>query len=502
MNPRLLFALVTLAWMSAPLPGGRPARADAQATASAVPRLQAGAATSNITPPLGASLVGNWAPSPATYVHDQLHARCLVLDDGSSRLAIVVVDSLGIPRYVLDQAKRQAAEHTGIPVERILISATHSHSAPSALGERWSPADYDLSPTLDAYQTFLATRIADGIRAAVSNLQPAQVSWGRSELPDEVFNRRWFMKPGPHLANPFGGTDQVQMNPGVGSQHLVEPAGPTDPEIAFLAVRRADGAGMPLAVLANYSLHYVGGVPEGHVSADYFGVFARTLARLLGQDRADSSFVAMLSNGTSGDINNVDVRGGQPRLPAYARMDRVAARVAAEVYQGLQHLAWHDHVTLAASQRTVTLQRRPITGEMQTWAKEALARPVDAARHPRERIYAERVHAGAGAPANLDVLLQAIRIGDLAITTLPFEVFAEIGLEIKARSPFARTFTTSLANGSEGYLPTQRQHAFGGYETWLGTNRVEPEAARIMTDALLEMLSGLAASQPARKPAP
>jgi hypothetical protein len=262
-------------------------------------------------------------------------------------------------------------------------------------------------------------------------------------------------------------------------------------------VRRA-GTGAPLAVLANYSLHYVGGVPQGHVSADYYGAFARRLAHLLGADRADSGFVAMLSNGTSGDINNIDVRGGQERLPPYERMERVASRVAAEVYQGLQHLAWSDRVTLAAMQRAVPLQRRPITAEMHAWAREALARPADAPRHPRERIYAERIQGSAGAPPTLEVLLQAFRIGDLAIATFPFEVFAEIGLEIKERSPFAQTFTTSLANGSEGYLPTKRQHAFGGYETWLGTNRVELDAARIMTDALLEMLAGLAASQPSR----
>ncbi|AMY11776.1 Neutral/alkaline non-lysosomal ceramidase [Luteitalea pratensis] len=471
-----------------------PTGAMAQAAAA---RLQAGAATANITPPLGAPIVGGWAPFPATYIHDELHARALVLDDGTSRVAIVVVDSLGVPRYVLDHAKRVAAEHTGIAVDRILVSATHTHSASSALGERWSPADYDLAPTLDAYQSFLATRIADVIRGAAANLQPAQIAWGRGALPDEVFNRRWFMKPGPHLANPFGGTDRVQMNPAVGSPDLVEPAGPTDPEIAFVAVRRA-GATAPLAVLANYSLHYVGGVPQGHVSADYYGAFARTLSRLVGADRADPGLVAMLSNGTSGDINNIDVRGGQERLPPYERMERVAARVAAVVYQGLQPLAWRDHVTLAATQRAVTLQRRSVTPEMQAWAREALARPVDAPRHPRERIYAERILGSAGAPPNLEVLLQAFRIGDLAITTFPFEVFAEIGLEIKKRSPFPQTFTTSLANGSEGYLPTKRQHAFGGYEAWLGTNRVELDAARIMTDALLEMLAGLSASQPAR----
>lgn len=471
-----------------------PAGLMAQAPAT---RLQSGAAMANITPPLGASIVGGWAPFPATYVHDELHARALVLDDGSSRMAIVVVDSLGVPRYVLDHAKRAAAEHTGIPADRILISATHTHSAASALGERWSPADYDLAPTLDAYQSFVASRIADVIRGAVTNLQPAQIAWGRAALPDEVFNRRWFMKPGPHLANPFGGTDRVQMNPAVGSPDLVEPAGPTDPEITFVAVRRP-GAATPLAVLANYSLHYVGGVPQGHISADYYGVFARTLARLVGADDAGGGFVGMLSNGTSGDINNVDVRGGQERLPPYERMGRVASRVAAQVYQGLQQVTWRDHVTLAARQRALTLQRRPITPELQAWAREALARPVDAPRHPRERIYAERILGSAGAPPSLEVLLQAFRIGDLAITTFPFEVFAEIGLEIKKRSPFAQTFTTSLANGSEGYLPTKRQHAFGGYETWLGTNRVELDAARIMTDALLEMLTDLSASQPPR----
>jgi len=463
-------------------------------------RLRAGAATSNITPPLGGAIVGGWAPFPATYIHDELHARSLVLDDGASRLAIVVVDSLGVPRYVLDRARHLATEHTGIPAERILISATHTHSATSALGDRWSPADYDLAPTLDAYQAFLASRIADGIRQAVANLQPAQIAWGRATLADEVFNRRWFMQPGPHLGNPFGGMDRVAMNPGVGSPHLIEAAGPTDPEIAFVAVRTPQG--QPIAVLANYSLHYVGGVPQGHVSADYFGVFARTLARLLGEDHAESRFVAMLSNGTSGDINNVDVRGAQARLAPYERMTRVATRVAAEVYQAMQPLTWRDHVPLTAAQRTVTLQRRPITPALTAWAREALARPVDAPRHPRERIYAERIQGSAGAPPSLEVVLQAFAIGDLAITTFPFEVFAEIGLEIKAKSPFAQTFTTSLANGSEGYLPTRRQHELGGYETWLGTNRVELDAARLMTDALLQMLADLKASAPAARPAP
>ncbi len=471
-----------------------------EASGQAPPVFRAGAATSNVTPPLGGPIVGGWAPFPATHVHDELHARCLVLDDGQGRIALVVVDSLGIPRHVVDHAKRLAHEHTGIPADRILVSATHTHSATSALGDRWSPAAYDVAPALDAYQSFLATRIADGIRRAVTNLQPARIAWGRASLPDEVFNRRWHMRPGPHLQNPFGGTDRVQMNPRVGSPDLIEPAGPTDPEIAFVAVRGLDGR--PIGVLANYSLHYVGGVPQGHVSADYFGVFARVLARMVGEESGASPFVAMLANGTSGDVNNIDVRRAQPSLPPYERMERVATRVAAAVYSALQHGTWRDHVPLASAQRVLTLERRQVTPALDAWAKEALARPADAPRHPRERIYAERVMGTVGAPPTLDVVLQAFRIGDLAITTFPFEVFTEIGLEIKAKSPFSQTFTMSLANGSEGYLPTEAQHALGGYETWFGTNRVVPGAARTMTDVLLTLLEQLRAGVTPRPAAP
>lgn len=490
MTRRLLLVVTLLAALM-------PRLSDAQVAQ----RLLAGAATSNVTPALGGAIVGNWLPSPATHVHDELLARCLVLQSGADQLAVVVVDSLGVPRHVLDHAKRLAHEHTGIPVTRMLISATHTHSAVSALGDRWSPAEYHVPPTLDAYQSFLATRIADGIRRAVNNLEPARVAWGRGALSDEVFNRRWHMKPGPHLVNPFGGSDTVQMNPRPGSDDLIEPAGPTDPDIAFLAVSALDGR--PLAVLANYSLHYVGGVPEGHVSADYFGAFARSLARLLGEDGADSRFVAMLSNGTSGDINNVDVRGGQERLAPYVRMERVANRVAAEVFKSLQHVAWHADVPVAMTQRILTLQTRRPTPEQMSWARGIVSASAGTPeRHPRARIYAERVIGRADVPPTLDVVLQAARIGDLAIVTFPFEVFAEIGLEIKASTPFPQTFTISLANGSEGYLPTARHHDLGGYETWLGTNRVERDAARRMTDALLSMLQDLGRDgSPSRPPA-
>jgi hypothetical protein len=453
-----------------------------------VPRFTAGAATSNITPPLGEPIVGNWTPVPATYVHDELHARCLVLDDGGTRIAIVVADNVGIPRRVLDEAKQQIQKHTGIPPERVLISSTHTHSATTA---RTSADRDDAAAPLTEYQKFLAGRITDGVRRAIANLEPARIGWGSGNLSEQVFNRRWFMKPGPHLRNPFGGTDQVMMNPPVGSADLVKPAGPTDPEISFVSVQ--SDSGRPIAVLANYSLHYVGGVPNGHVSADYFAVFARQMSQLLAREAHAPPFVAMLTNGTSGNINNINFRGGQKRLPPYERMALVANQVAAEVFRAMQAVEYHPFLPLKMLQRELTLEtRRSEVEKLAGWAKDVLARPEQVRpNHPRERIYAERTLHMLEMPARIDVPLQAIRIGDLAIVTIPFETFVEMGIELKARSPFPDTFVVSLANGSYGYLPTAAHHQLGGYETWLGTNQVEVGAAQKIVDALLQMLQQL-----------
>ncbi len=96
--------------------------------------LKAGAATSNITPALGGEIVGGFQPIPATHIHDELHARCLVLESGQTRLAMVVCDLLGFHRCVSDLARQFIQDETGIPKEHVLISATHTHSATTALG--------------------------------------------------------------------------------------------------------------------------------------------------------------------------------------------------------------------------------------------------------------------------------------------------------------------------------------------------------------------------------
>ncbi len=446
---------------------------------------RAGAAAANITPPLGEPIVGGFSPTPATHVHDELHARCLALDDGKTKLVFAVCDNVGISREVFDEARKLVAQETGLPPENLLLSATHTHSATSARSGKPLAAE----PLAD-YSKFLVRRIGDGVRRALNNLEPARIGWGSAQAPEHLFNRRYFMKPGTPMPDPFGGDDKVVMNPGVGNPKVEKPAGPVDPEVSFLLVRAK--AGRPIALLANYSLHYVGGVPGTHISADYFALFADRIGQLLGTDRQDPPFVGIMTNGTSGDVNNIDVLGKPQRHAPYEKMKLVAHSVAEKVFQSAEGAPLQDWVALSARMKDLALEARKPTLERVAYAKEILARPKDAKpRHVREPNYAQRTLQMAEAPERVAVPIQAFRIGDLGIAAIPFEVFTDIGLEIKKRTPLARQFTVSLANGSYGYLPTPEHHQLGGYETWLGTNRVEVEASRKITETVLQLLAAL-----------
>lgn len=448
---------------------------------------RAGASTANITPPLGSGLVGNFGiPPPANYVHDELHARSLVLDDGTTKLVFVVVDNVGIIREVFDEAKRLIFEETKIPVAQILMSSDHTHSASSASGLGNLRGGWNAGMPLDDYQRFLVRRIADGVRIALNNLEPARIGWGVGNVPQHLFNRRWKMKN--PVVNPFGGKDQVQMNPGIGNPDLVEPAGPTDPQVSFISVQSFKGR--PIGILANYSLHYVGGVPRDHISADYFAVFADRIQELLKADRQDPPFVGIMSNGTSGDVNNINFGAPAEKHEPYAKMRIVANDVANEVLRVYQSIQYKDWVPLRAAQSELNLKVRKPTPEMLAYAQKVLAKPeTETPVHRLEKTYAERTIQMNKWPENVNVLMQTFRIGELGVAAIPFEVFTEIGLEVKARSPFKPSFTIELANGSYGYLPSPEQHQVGGYETWLGTNRVETVASRKIVNEILKLFN-------------
>ena len=457
------------------------ARAAEDAPGDPPGRLRAGAAVADVTPKPGVLLDGTIMQiGPVTAIHDPLHARALVLDNGTERLAICVADSTMISRQVLDQAKDLVRQNTGLPIDRMLLAATHSHSVPRAIGIGQGELDKE-------YLELLAQGIAEAVGRAIGNLAPARAGWGTGQKPDLVFNRRWLMKPGTVPPNPFGGrTDRVKMNPRRGSGDLVKPAGPVDPEVAVLSIKHADGR--PLALLANFGIHYCGGVPRGQVSADYFGVFAGRIGELLGAGRVAPPFVGILSNGTSGDISNgFDFRKPAPKKAPFQWMREVAESLAQEVLRVEKGIEYRDQVSLAMCERELELGvRRPDEARL-AWARDVWSKAQGKPRYTWTEIYAREAIKLAGYPPTVSPKLQALRIGELGIAAIPCEVFAETGLAIKESSPLKPTFVIEIANGYDGYLPTPEQHALGGYETWPARSsclevEAEPKIRRTVLD--------------------
>lgn len=447
--------------------------------------LKAGAATSNITPELGGSVVGGFAPFPCTHIHDELHARCLVLDDGKTKLALVVCDLLGLHRSVSIEARKMIEAETGIPAANVLISGTHTHSAVNALG---GPVrGYYSDQELTDYQKFVARRIADGVRRAVNLLRPAEIAFGTVDVPEHVHIRRWFLKEGSMPPNPFGKLDKVKMNPGAGNPNLVEPAGEPDPTVSFIALREVGGR--MISVYSAYSLHYVGGVGSGHISADYYGYFCEALKRMQTGGGEEPPFVALMANGTSGDANNINFRNPQPRKAPYEQMRYVAEDVAAKVNGALSNLQWQASAALDARYRELDVKWRAIEPELIAWAKETEAKAprIQGGKADLPLAYAGRVQRLAEASPETKFPAQILRIGDICIGSSPCETFAETGVEFRKRSPFPKSFMVELAHGYYGYMPTPRHFELGGYETWPGTNNTESQAAVKMMDALLEM---------------
>jgi neutral ceramidase len=460
----------------------------ASALAAEAPRpkapLMAGAATSNITPDIGGDIVGGFTPSPSKHIHDELHARCLVLDDGKTKIALVVCDLLGMHRSISLEARKLIEETTGIPAANVSISCTHTHSGINAHGT--TPRSYVSEIELNDYQRFVARRVADGVRRAFNNLRPAQLGFGTVDIPEHVNNRRWHMKEGTSGLTPFGKMDKVRMNPGAGNPDLIEPAGPIDPTVSFIAVREPNGR--LLSVFSAYSLHYVGGVGPDHISADYYGYYCEALKKMTKDSDQDPPFVALMANGTSGDINNINFRTPRKGRPAYEQMRYVAEDVAYKVNTAVSSITWSDTAPLAARYRELPIAWRKLDEELLAWARKTEAEtPRLKAKTDRSAIYAARVLSLANASPETKFPAQILRIGDVCIGTSPCETFAETGIEFRKRSPFNKSFMIELAHGYYGYMPTPRHFELGGYETWPGTNNLEPQASVKLMDALLEM---------------
>jgi hypothetical protein len=450
--------------------------------------LQAGAAMVDITPRQFPVLVnGGMTSRSADKATAPLYARSIVLDNGTERVAIVVVDSCMISRVVLDDAKQLAALRTKIRPDRMLISATHTHTAPSSMGCLGTELD-------ENYVVYLRDRLAEAVAEAESHLEPVEVGWAVRNAANFTALRRWINRPDRITLDPFGNpTMRANMHAGANSDNVTGESGPEDPDLSIIAFKSLKGR--PVAVLANFSMHYFSGVEALH--PDYFGLFCNGFQEHVATPEVKSDappFVAIMSHGCSGDIWRRDYK--QPadapmQSPTVTEFTDGLLRIGIDAYQSVKYAVTSE---LTMAERRLPLNYRVPNKQLLEWSERIVAELGDKSPKSTEEVYA-REQVILHQLQSTEIVLQALRIGDIAIASTPNETYALTGLKLKLQSPLPQTMVIELANGGDGYIPPPEQHLLGGYNTWAARSAglevlAEPKIAEADLE-LLEHVTGM-----------
>lgn len=460
--------------------------------------LRVGLAEADITPPVGFPMAGYYHERLAEGTIDPLKAHAVVFRGTTEQAAWVVCDLIGISADLGRAIRTRASEKTGIPVSNIVVSATHSHTAPDYTKELVRVLDKaNPDPLRAGYIEKLISGPADAIIRAHGSAEASLLESGSvvQQVPVS-FNRRFVMRDG---------SVRTWMN--LQNPDVVRAAGPIDPEIGLLAIRSS--AGSPRGVISNFALHLdtVGGMKW---SADYPFFIEQTLRKSTGTD-----VISLFGTGCCGDINHSD-----PNRRERNKSDFIGNAIGDSVAKQLDKLKKLDSGNLTVKSRVVSLPLQDATHEEIAKAIQVLdsarrKETVDFLEHVtaykklmidqlrRREPYANteeqitwglsRVWAGIG--ESLPVEVTVIALGqDVALVFLPGEVFVELGLAIKQASPFRTTMVVELSNCVETiYIPNRAAFAGGSYE--VTNSATKPGSGEMLVEAAVSLLREAATSQ-------
>lgn len=461
---------------------------------------KAGFAERDITPDLGMEQPGNYGKSFHRKLHDPCKVRAAVFDDGTNRVALVGLDSLMVPRYLVLAARQDIARQCGIKADAIMIGASHSHSS-GPLGFV-QPGEYDhasefvqelaykKSPAADArYLERVRKEIAAAVCAADEARAETRAGFGVGIEGKVAFNRRLRMKNGATFSHP-----------GKGNPDIVEYAGPTDPEVGVIGAWDRTGSNL-LGCVINFSCHAT--TPADGISANWIYDMERVIRGVFGQH-----VVVVFMQGDCGDVTQVDNLSRYNERPGERGSSFVGGRVGAEAVKTLFSVEQATDFPVGSKSKVWRIARR-VPGPGRLKEAYATARMAEQQAGHAKWIFAKELvllDALIQKDAAVEVEVQAVQVGPAVFISNPAELFVEYGLELKKKSPFALTFPVELANGCVGYVPTQEafgEHG-GGYETRLTSySNLEITAGQQFVEAGLELARTLTPMKiPERPPAP
>lgn len=397
--------------------------------------LTAGIAMADITPPLEAGLLtssvnGAWAPFES--VRMPLKARVVVLGEGAGRLALVALDLLALHDTAVggwDAFKRSLSDT--IPPERIILTCTHTHTAPESV----ALTDlYKTAPFL-AWLEQLKNGIAAAIREAAARTAPCTLHYGTAVLEGYSLQRRI-----PTAAGIIMSDSMQPISPELMARE------PVDRRVRALWLRAADGAA--IATIVHAVCHPVHEMCLPQVSPDFPGELCAAL------DATPGFGMCLYLNGAAGDINPATVSCGAETARQHGQA------LAAAVKETAPRAETVEASSFTYAHREVQLPMRSLTG---TSIRETCTARIS-----------------------------SIRLGRLAVVFLPAEPFVETGLEIERTSPFNYTLVVGYAENSVGYMPPEQAFRDGGYEAGPGKwSFLQAGADMIVREAAGEVLDRL-----------
>ncbi|HEX4997864.1 MAG TPA: neutral/alkaline non-lysosomal ceramidase N-terminal domain-containing protein [Terriglobia bacterium] len=417
--------------------------------------LRAGAAKVDVTP------AENELPRNYEGILDHLYSRAIVVDNGTTTAALISVDAGAIPEQIWQNVSRQVETELGIPAKNVLITATHTHSAPQQQAGRYVP------------------KIVESVRLAKQKLVPARVGYGSGvsyinvnrNIIDPVTKKWW---EGPNYE------------------------GPSDKTVAVIKFETLQGE--PIAVYYNYAMHAVAVGQLDLVSADAPGTTSKYI-----EDSFDGKIVALWSSGAAGDQNPLyyqqtyDLR--EIRIKEYASRGIDISNSMPPGGQGLDKKD-PEVIKLMNQQKQMIVSMGQFLGEEVMHVMRGMERmdstlQIDARQKTVQCPGRERTDSGrAGSPGTyreagpVDIRLGLVRIGDIAIGAVNAEVFNLIAQRLKKESPYARTMMATLTNGSapSGYIPNDA--AYGMYTFEVVSSRLQPGCAEsAIVNGILDLMA-------------
>lgn len=434
-------------------------------------RLEVGFARKDITPKIGIDIVGYYIPRIAEGVLDPLEVIVLALSCGQAKVLILAVDNLGIKKTTVQRIRQSICKNVGIPAEAIFLHATHTHTGPRL--------EVDSGSLLNAeYYEFVLGAMIAASSAAIADLKPATMGYGVGNAPNIAFVRRFRMSDGT-----------VKTNPGVNNADIIEPIGIADECVNVIRFKRADDS----IVLANMGLHpdTVGG---SLISADWPGFVRKTV------EMAIPDAKCIFVNGAQGDINHVNVHPKDGDMnDMFVDFDDVArgyghARYIGRVISGAilqiyDKVAFKDtdymnfgesiaHIASNMGNPEQLSEAIRINEHHETNRDDLI--PYSGMMLTTVVAEAARIVRLANGPAEFELPMSAIIIGDLALIGIPGEPFSGIATELKKTSGYGAVLPICIMNGFEGYFPMQEAYNEGGYEA--RSSNFKPGVAELLIE--------------------